>query len=342
MASVGHVAVGMMAARVYRDGRVPTWSSVASWSALSLLPDADVVGFALGVQYGDPWGHRGATHSLTLSVALGLVIGLAGRWLKRPVLRTALTASAVLASHGLLDTMTDGGLGCALLWPFDLTRYFAPWRPIPVAPIGVDFFSPYGGIVALTEVVLFSPLLLLAWRSRRIDAKSATFFLAPWLAAVWVVSSGDSMRDAIVGYLSREDTAFASGFSEHAFRTVTPGASEKAVRPLLGAPFRETWFYTPKGQPFQPAISRAAASVVDECLSVRLEAGVVVMARDPDACTKAGVKKGILSTDVDRLLGPPPESCLEYTRSPTDATYRMRAVCFEDGKVATLIRQWRY
>ena len=40
--------------------------------------------------------------------------------------------------------MIDGGLGCALFWPFDLTRYFAPWRPIPVAPIGMDFFSPHG------------------------------------------------------------------------------------------------------------------------------------------------------------------------------------------------------
>ena len=24
--------------------------------------------------------------------------------------------------------------GCAFFWPFDLTRYFLPWRPIPVAP----------------------------------------------------------------------------------------------------------------------------------------------------------------------------------------------------------------
>jgi inner membrane protein len=27
--------------------------------ALAMLPDLDVIGFALGVQYGDPWGHRG-------------------------------------------------------------------------------------------------------------------------------------------------------------------------------------------------------------------------------------------------------------------------------------------
>jgi inner membrane protein len=162
MASLGHVAVGMAAARIYQDGRVPRASSMAFWSALSLLPDVDVVGFALGVNYGDPWGHRGATHSLALSVALGVAIGLAARRLQRPTLRMALVATAVLASHPLLDTMTDGGLGCALLWPFDLTRYFAPWRPIPVAPIGVDFFSRYGGSVALVELVVFAPVLLFA------------------------------------------------------------------------------------------------------------------------------------------------------------------------------------
>ena len=31
----------------------------------------------------------------------------------------ALFATAVVASHGLLDTLTDGGRGVALLWPFD-------------------------------------------------------------------------------------------------------------------------------------------------------------------------------------------------------------------------------
>lgn len=49
----------------------------------------------LGVPYAAPWGHRGATHSLTLSLALGLVVGFAARWGKVPAIRTAFTASAV-------------------------------------------------------------------------------------------------------------------------------------------------------------------------------------------------------------------------------------------------------
>ena len=72
----------------------------------------------------------GATHSLVFAIALGAVVGLAAPRFGRPAVRTALMATAVLASHALLDTLTDGGLGCALFWPSDLTRYFAPWTPL--------------------------------------------------------------------------------------------------------------------------------------------------------------------------------------------------------------------
>jgi inner membrane protein len=341
MASVGHIAVGMAAARVYRVG-VPQWSSMAWWSALSLLPDADVIGFALGVQYADPWGHRGATHSLTFSAALGLAIGLAAPRFKQPAVRTALIASVVLASHALLDTMTDGGLGCALLWPFDLTRYFAPWRPIPVAPIGLAFFSPYGAIVALQEVVLFSPALLYALRSRHVQAKRAAigFSLALWLVSVWLISSGDPVREAVVGLVLREDTAYASGFSEKAFRTITPGMSEAQVRRLLGAPIGESWFYSPRGQPFQPAMTRSASSFEDECLAVSFDAGTVGTALDPDACKKLGIEPGVSLSDVERLLGSPPESCWRYTWSPRDRRHRKRIVCFLNTKVEIVFRQW--
>ena len=167
MASVGHIAVGMAAARAYDIRRAPRWTAMAAWSALAMLPDLDVIGFALGVKYGDPWGHRGATHSLTMAVALSAVMTLIARRRGYPPGRTALFTTAVLASHGILDTMTDGGLGCALLWPFSLTRFFAPWRPIPVAPIGLDFLSLYGAIVSATELALFSPLFVYALRPRR-------------------------------------------------------------------------------------------------------------------------------------------------------------------------------
>jgi inner membrane protein len=170
MASIGHIAVGMAAARVYRRGQPTRWTlfgSMVVWSGLSLCPDADVVGFRFGIAYGAPWGHRGATHSFAFALGLAIAIGLLAAALRLKPWRTTQVAAVVIASHPLLDTLTDGGLGCALWWPFDHHRYFAPWNPIPVAPIGRHFFSAYGFKVALTELMLFSPLLLYALWPRK-------------------------------------------------------------------------------------------------------------------------------------------------------------------------------
>jgi len=160
MASLGHVALGLAAAR-FADGRLVTarlGPSMVAWSLLSLLPDADVIGFAFGVRYGDPWGHRGATHALAIALAGGLVaFALARIWAQRRPLALGLLVAAVLASHGLLDTLTDGGRGVALAWPLSLERYFAPWRPIPVAPIGLGFLSKRGLYCAAIELAMFLP-----------------------------------------------------------------------------------------------------------------------------------------------------------------------------------------
>lgn len=215
----------------------------AAWSALSLLPDVDVIGFGLGVRYEDEWGHRGATHSLAFSIALALTIGLAA-WLatrsRRSAARIAVLASAVLVSHALLDTMTDGGLGCALLWPFDLTRYFAPWNPIPVAPIGLSFLSVYGFGVALIELMLFAPIFWFALSTSRVTTPwSRNVFTAIWLVLTWLIASDRPIGDAILGAVLREDTEYANGYSEASFRTVKLGAAQDDVRRLLGPPLSE-------------------------------------------------------------------------------------------------------
>jgi inner membrane protein len=340
MASLGHVAVGMAAARVYNRGRLPRWALVAAWSALSLLPDLDVIGFGLGVQYADPWGHRGATHSLTLSIVLGVAVGVVAALSKRPSGRIAVFAAAVLVSHALLDTMTDGGLGCALLWPFDLTRYFAPWRPIPVAPIGLYMFSVYGAIVVAVELVLFSPVLLFALRSTPMKPVAIGSFAALWLAGVWLLTSSDPHRESVVGFVLREDTAFAQGFSEEAFRTVNAGASEQDVRQRLGEPHGEGWFYPPKAEPSLRAADTAASSLPLECLALRFENRRVRMARDEDACRTAGIDIGTSIDAVRRLLGPPRDACWQYSWSPSHHFHRLRMVCFYQGRVEEVIRRW--
>jgi inner membrane protein len=70
--------------------------------------------------------------------------------------------------------MTDGGLGVALLWPFTMRRYFLPWRPIPVAPIGMAFFSVPGLRVAAVELLEFAPFLLYAFWPRRTATRGST------------------------------------------------------------------------------------------------------------------------------------------------------------------------
>ena len=81
--------------------------------------------------------------------------------------------SVVTASHGLLDALTDGGRGIALLAPFSAERFYFPWRPIHVSPIGLRFFSARGLDVALSELQwVWVPCALAVgvawwWRSRR-------------------------------------------------------------------------------------------------------------------------------------------------------------------------------
>lgn len=342
MASVGHIAVGLAAARVYRRQAGPHWPSAALWCTLSLLPDLDVIGFSAGVRYGDPWGHRGATHSLVFSIALGVTIGLLAHWFNRPAIRTGLVASLVLASHAALDTMTDGGLGCALWWPFEETRYFAPWRPIPVAPIGPAFFSAAGAAIALTEVVLFGPALIFGLRSSRSAPKrtAAGLVLAGWVTGVWLVLSTDRIRESVVGFLLRENTTFASGFSESAFRRITPGTSDEDVRHLLGPPLEERWIYLPSGDPSQSALDTAASALPQRCLVVGFEGGLVVTTLETAACTQLGVEAGMSAAGVGRLLGPPSESCWRYSRSPENRRYRLRMLCFARGGVSTIIQRW--
>jgi len=171
MASVGHVLVGMAAARLCREGQQTMWSPVTAgviWSGLSLLPDADVFGFRFGVAYEDTWGHRGATHSIAFAVGVGVLVWIVARLLKLAAGRTSLIAASVVLSHALLDTLTDGGLGCALFWPFSDERFFAPWTPIPVAPGGRAFLSLEGARIAAIESVVFAPFLIYAlWPAAR-------------------------------------------------------------------------------------------------------------------------------------------------------------------------------
>jgi len=162
MASIGHVAVGLAVARKAQW----TWRHALVFSVLALLPDVDVVAFALRIPYSAPFGHRGATHSFFFAALCGAVAFAVTR-----DKRLSWLAGLTVATHPLLDMLTDGGLGVALFFPFTNARYFFPWQPLPVAPIGTHMWSARGLHVVLVETAAFLPCWLYAFWPRRLAAR---------------------------------------------------------------------------------------------------------------------------------------------------------------------------
>ena len=110
-------------------------------------------GFVLGDDRGQPpevvddFRGAGLTHLLVVSGELGLK-KFSRHWWSLVGLFFLVTVS-----HGILDAMTDGGLGVAFFSPFDTTRYFFLWRPIRVSPIGVGrIFSAQGAAIMASEM----------------------------------------------------------------------------------------------------------------------------------------------------------------------------------------------
>ena len=98
----------------------------------AVLPDADVLGFRLGVSYGDVLGHRGFSHSLVFAGLMGLAGAAFAPLLRGGRLTGFCMGFFGVVSHILLDAMTSGGLGVAAFWPFDPSRRVFGWRPIRV------------------------------------------------------------------------------------------------------------------------------------------------------------------------------------------------------------------
>lgn len=170
---IAHAAVGWSLARLgtatadeRAARRVPDVAAL-----LAMLPDADVVGFRLGVNYGDLLGHRGLSHSaaaaalIAAMAAMGFVLRGSGRAFGGRVFACLFLA---MVSHPLLDMLTDGGLGVALWAPFSSERHFFGWTPIPVSPIGVGH-----GLMPVFqfEALVFGPFTLIAALASRMMAK---------------------------------------------------------------------------------------------------------------------------------------------------------------------------
>jgi inner membrane protein len=160
-----HPFVALAAAPYFRRCAI-TPAVWALGAAFTIVPDLDVIGLRFGVPYESLFGHRGFSHSLFFAAALAAMtaIGLRAAGQRAPATATFAYLFLCAASHGLLDALTDGGLGVAFFSPLSNERYFLPWRVLSVSPLSVsEFLSGRAWPILSSEfrwVVL--PCLLLA------------------------------------------------------------------------------------------------------------------------------------------------------------------------------------
>jgi inner membrane protein len=191
---VGHSLIALSVCAPLQRTSLGKAMSFYYWLAVlvivSNLPDLDVL-MLRWFPYSHPLSHRGLSHSLFFALIAALCITIScylagivhGKILT--LILIWLLIAAVIGSHGLLDALTDGGLGIGLLSPLNVRRYFFPIRPIPVALLSPSsMFSSSMLHVYTVEVALFGPFCLAAWLS--IADLSGLYILSTfrWLAAV--------------------------------------------------------------------------------------------------------------------------------------------------------------
>jgi len=158
MATVAHLAAGALCGAVYsrRTGASPL-VTVPLFAALALSPDLDFIAVQFGAD-GTPLEHRAATHAIPVAAVAAAALGIAlaraaDRWL------AGLLSFLALASHGMLDAMTDNAPGPKLWWPFSSANLSFVWQPIPGTEFWQDYFKPVGIPVLAAESLLSLPLL---------------------------------------------------------------------------------------------------------------------------------------------------------------------------------------
>lgn len=178
---ITHAIVGAASAKVFTK-QTASWRIYLASIICSVLPDADVIAFSFGIPYGHFLGHRGFFHSIFFALILSLVVVLClfrkAKLFSKTWWMFVFFFFIVGASHGVLDAITDGGLGIALLSPFETTRYFLPWRPLQVSPIGLNAFISSWGLRALICEMIYvwlpvSIILITVHAARYIFKKKA-------------------------------------------------------------------------------------------------------------------------------------------------------------------------
>ncbi len=165
--AITHSLIGLSASFSF-DTRKKSIKFLFLSMACSILPDADIIGYYwLYTPSYHFFGHRGFFHSpffaALLSVFIVCLFFRTDAIFSKPWWKLVLYFFILTASHGLLDAFTNGGNGIALLSPITNDRYFFPWTPIEVSPLGIRALVSRRGIEVLTSELLWvwAPVLLL-------------------------------------------------------------------------------------------------------------------------------------------------------------------------------------
>ena len=130
-----HALVPLAATLAFAKRPVP-WKLVIVAAFAAAAPDVDgLFKHFFHLSQTSVYAHRGAAHSLFVALAAGCVAAVFHRRLGVRLLTAGTVIAAAMASHGILDMMTDSGQPVAYLWPLSSVRLFADWRPIHSGPV---------------------------------------------------------------------------------------------------------------------------------------------------------------------------------------------------------------
>lgn len=150
------------------------WTLIAVTMFASAAPDIDgLFKHFFGVPENSIYAHRGACHSLFVALGCGLLAAAFHKRLAVRPLTAGVLVTIAMASHGILDMMTDSGRPVAYLWPVSSVRLFADWRPIHSGPVDLHHLVGQASarlISDLRQVIIPIFALALAIRAVRTAA----------------------------------------------------------------------------------------------------------------------------------------------------------------------------
>jgi hypothetical protein len=135
----------------------------------------------------------------------------------------------------------------------------------------------------------------------------------------------EGLHGRVFARVMEEDTIYAPGFNDVAFRRVHRGMSEADVIREVAPPLGEVWFYD------DGSVTGASVGFAGNRVDHADRVAHPLLAR---------VAAGATKDDVRKMLGEPREKSFVYSQSKVDKSYHVRAVIFRDGRVTERLSEF--